>query len=156
VTSSWYVPGGNRERTHVTLRLRIESAMTGIRYVWLVCGLAVLILDIVGSLAARHWGFSYGNLSAISFLIYFCAGAGAGRLAGIWAGGVAGAITGLIDATVGWAIASALGIVSRAGPSPSPATTLLVALGVVLTSWVLGLLGGAVGKAVHRSVGADV
>jgi hypothetical protein len=129
--------------------------MTGIRYVWLVCGLAVLILDSLGSLAARHWGFSYGNLSVISFLIYFCAGAGGGRLVGIWAGGVAGAITALIEATVGWAISSALGAAPRGGLSLSPTAILLVVLSAVFTGWVLGLLGGAVGKAVHRSVAAD-
>jgi hypothetical protein len=129
--------------------------MTGIRYVWLVCGVAVLILDSVGSLAARHWGFSYSSLSVISFLIYFCAGVGGGRLVGIWAGGVAGAITALIEATVGWAISSALGAVPRGGSSLSPIAILLVVLSVVFTGWVLGLLGGAVGKAVHRSVAAD-
>ena len=129
--------------------------MTGIRYVWLVCGLAVLILDTLGAVAARHWGFSYSNLSGMSFLIYFCAGVGGGRLVGIWAGGVAGAITALIDATVGWAIASVLGATPRGGPSLSPTAALLVVLGVVFTGWALGLLGGAVGKAVHRSVAAD-
>jgi hypothetical protein len=121
------------------------------RYVWFVCGLAVLILDSLGSLAARRWGFSYGNLSGISYMIYFCAGAGGGRLAGIWAGGVAGAITALIDATAGWAISSALGVVPRGG-TLSAIAILLVVLGVVFTGWILGLLGGAVGKAVHRSV----
>ena len=114
--------------------------MTGIRYVWLVCGLAVLILDSLGSLAARHWGFNYSNLSGVSFLIYFCAGVGGGRLVGIWAGGVAGAITALIEATVGWAISSALGAVPRDGPALSPTAILLVVLSVVFT------------KAVHRSV----
>ena len=76
--------------------------MTSTRYVWLICGLAVLILDTLGSLAARHWGFAYGSLSAISFLLYFCAGVGAGRLANVWAGGIAGGVTALIDATLGW------------------------------------------------------
>jgi hypothetical protein len=127
--------------------------MTSTRYVWLVCGLAVLILDTLGSLAARHWGFAYGSLSAISFLLYFCAGVGAGRLAGVWAGGLAGGVTALIDATLGWAISSGVGANRRAGLTPL--TIVVVALGVVFTGWVLGLVGGAIGKAVHRSVAAD-
>jgi hypothetical protein len=127
--------------------------MTSTRYVWLVCGSAVLILDTVGSLAARRWGFAYGSLSAISFLLYFCAGVGAGRLAGVWAGGVAGGVTALIDATLGWAISSGIGAPRRAGLTAL--TIVVVALGVILTGWVLGLLGGALGKAVHRSVAAD-
>lgn len=127
--------------------------MTSTRYVWLVCGLAVLILDTLGSLAARHWGFAYGSLSAMSFLLYFCAGVGAGRLAGVWAGGLAGGVTALIDATLGWAISAGVGATQRAGLTPL--TIGVVALGVVLTGWVLGLFGGVIGKAVHRSVAAD-
>lgn len=127
--------------------------MTSTRYVWLVCGLAVLLLDTLGSLAARQWGFAYGSLSAISYLLYFCAGVGAGRLAGVWAGGIAGGVTALIDATLGWAISSGVGATRRAGLTPL--TFVVVALGVVLTGWVLGLFGGAIGKAVHRSVAAD-
>ena len=127
--------------------------MTSTRYVWLICGLAVLILDTLGSLAARHWGFAYGSLSAISFLLYFCAGVGAGRLAGVWAGGLAGGVTALIDATLGWAISCEVGATRGAGLTPL--TFVVVALGVVFTGWVLGLLGGGIGKAVHRSVAAD-
>jgi hypothetical protein len=123
--------------------------------VWLVCGVTVLVIDTLGSLAARHWGIAYGNLSAISFIVYFCAGAGAGRLAGIWAGSVAGGVTALVDATLGWAISSALGATHRDGPPLAPLQLAVVALGVVLTGWCLGLLGGVAGKAVHRSVGAD-
>jgi hypothetical protein len=128
--------------------------MTGTRYVWLVCGLAVLLLDTAGSLAARHWGFAYTNLSTISYIIYFCAGVGGGRLAGVWAGGLAGSITALIDATAGWAISSAIGA-NRAGGPIEPTAIVLVALGVVFTGWVLGLMGGAVGKMVHRSIVTD-
>jgi hypothetical protein len=129
--------------------------MTSVRYVWLVCILAVLILDTLGALAARHWGFSYANLSAISYLLYFCAGVGAGRLAGVWAGGVAGAVTALVDATLGWLISRALKAPQAAGPHLTPLTVVLVGLGVVFTGWALGLLGGAIGKVVHRSFAPD-
>ena len=139
--------------------------MTGTRYVWLVCGLAVLLLDLAGSLAARYWGFAYGNLSPVSFLLYFGAGVGEnfsslagdrrGRLAGVRAGGIAGAVTALVDATAGWAISSAVGVAGRPlWRSPGWEIT-LVALGVILTGWVLGLAGGILGKVVHRSVAAD-
>jgi hypothetical protein len=129
--------------------------MTGTRYLWLVCGLAVLTLDLAGSLAARYWGFAYGNLSAVSFLIYFCAGVGGGRLAGVRAGGTAGAVTALVDATAGWAMSSALGATAGSPSRLMGWEVVLVAAGVVFTGWVLGLVGGAVGKAVHRSVATD-
>lgn len=127
--------------------------MTGTRYVWLVCGLGVLTVDTLGAVAARHWGFPYANLAPVSYILYFCAGVGGGRLAGTPAGGVAGAVTALVDATLGWGIASLLG----ATPGPEPSLGVLVialaVLGMVFTGLVLGLLGGAVGKSVHRAVG---
>ena len=127
--------------------------MPSTRYVWLVCGVAVLLLDTFGSLAARRWGFAYESLRPISFLLYFCAGVGAGRLAGVWAGGMAGGVTALIDATLGWAISSGVGATRSTGLTTL--TLAVVALAVVFTGWVLGLIGGAIGKAVHRSVAAD-
>jgi hypothetical protein len=127
--------------------------VTGTRYVWLVCGLGVLIVDTLGALAARHWGFPYATLAPVSYILYFCAGVGGGRLAGTPAGGVAGAVTALVDATLGWGIASLLG----ATPGPERSLGLLVialvVLGAVFTGLVLGLLGGVVGKFLHRAVG---
>jgi hypothetical protein len=77
----------------------------GTRYVWLVCGLAVLLLD-------------------------------------------AGEITALVDATLGRALAVALG--APGGNSWGGAfATSVVALGVIVTGIGLGLAGGALGKVVH-------
>jgi hypothetical protein len=124
--------------------------VTSVRYVWLVCGLAILVLETIGSLAARHWGFADASLSAISYVLYFCAGVGAGRLDGVWAGGVAGAVTGLVDATLGWWISWTLGASQPARSHLPPLGIVLVALGVVFTGWASGLLGGAIGTVVHR------
>jgi hypothetical protein len=124
-----------------------------IRYVWLVCGIAVLLLDGGGALAARLWGFDYRALTPVSFILYFCAGVGGGRIAGVLAGGVAGAVTALVDATLGWALALALGVPDSASRLGTVATV-VVALGVVVTGAGLGLLGGMLGKLVHsRLVG---
>ena len=130
--------------------------MTSIRYVWLVCGLAILILETVGSLVARRWGFADAGICAISYLLNFCAGVGGGRLEGVWAGGVAGAVTGLVDATLGWLILRARRAPGAAELPLTPLAIFLVGAGVVFTGWALGLLGGAVGKLVRRTVSADV
>jgi hypothetical protein len=127
--------------------------VTGTRYVWLVSGLAVLILDTLGALAARHWGFPYGSLAPVSYILYFCAGVGGGRLAGTPAGGVAGAVTALVDATLGGGIAVVLGATPGLEGSHAPLVMALMVLGVVFTGLVLGLLGGVVGKFVHGAVG---
>jgi hypothetical protein len=118
------------------------------RYVWLVGGIAVLLLDAGGALAARLWGFEYRALAPVSFILYFCAGVGGGRIAGILAGGVAAAVTALVDATLGRAL-----VIALAPPGSSPrlgtAATLAVALGMVVTGAGLGLAGGLLGRLVH-------
>jgi hypothetical protein len=118
------------------------------RYVWLVCGTAVLLFDTGAALASRGWGFDYRSLAPVWFILYFCAGVGGGRIAGVLAGGVAGAITALVQATLGWAIATALGV-SGSSPPIGAVAAVMVALGVVVVGWGLGLAGGVLGKVVH-------
>ena len=72
---------------------------TGTRYVWLVSGTAVLVLDIGASLVSGRWGLGYAALRPVAIILYFCAGVGGGRLAGVLAGALAGAVTALVDAT---------------------------------------------------------
>ena len=119
-----------------------------IRYVWLVCGIAVLLLDTGGALASRLWGFEYRALTPVAFILCFCAGVGGGRIAGVLAGGVAGAVTALVDATLGRALAMVLGTPGSTPPLGA-LTTLVVALGVVVTGAGLGLAGGLLGRLVH-------
>ncbi len=121
---------------------------TGTRYVWLVSGTAVLVVDIGASLVSGRWGLDYAALRPVAIILYFCAGVGGGRLAGVLAGALAGAVTALVDATLGWAIAGAL----EARPTTPPLgvlATALVALATITTGWGVGLVGGVVGKVVH-------
>ena len=120
---------------------------TDTRHVWLIGGIAVLLLDAGGALASRAWGFEYRALAPVSLIHYICAGVGAGRIAGVVAGGIAGAATALVDATLGRALAIALGAGSRT--QLGPIGTAVVALGVVVTGCGLGLVGGLLGKMVH-------
>jgi hypothetical protein len=125
------------------------------RYVWLVCGVAVLLLDAGGVLASRLVHFEYAALAPVSFVLYFCAGVGGGRIAGVLAGGLAGAVTALVDTTLGRAVAIALGV-SGSSPRLGAVATLVVALGVIVTGAGLGLVGGLVGRLVHsRLVGSS-
>jgi hypothetical protein len=121
---------------------------TGTRYVWLVCGTAVLALDIVASLGSGHRGIGYAAVRPVAIIIYLCAGVGGGRLAGVRAGALAGAVTALVDATLGWAFAGALG--ARPGAAPLGAlATALVALATIATGFGIGLVGGVLGRVVH-------
>jgi hypothetical protein len=121
---------------------------TGTRYVWLVCGTAVLALNILGALVSGRWGLDQAAIRAIAVILYFCAGVGGGRIAGVRAGALAGAATALVDETLGRAIFGAL----SAGPTvhaPGVIGTAVVALGVIFTGLGVGLVGGALGKVVH-------
>lgn len=119
----------------------------GTRYVWLVCGTAVLALDSLGALVAGRLGLDEAAVRAIAIILYFCAGVGGGRLAGVWAGAAAGAATALVDATLGRAIGGALSV--RPAHPLGVVPTALVALGTVMTGLGVGLVGGVLGKLVH-------
>src|SRR3954468_20340818 len=118
----------------------------GTRYVWLVCGTAVLVLDILSSLTPERWGLGYATLRPVAIILYFCAGVGGGRIAGVRAGALAGAVTALIDATLGWAIAGAMGARPE---TPRLGATALVALATITAGTGIGLVGGVLGKVVH-------
>jgi hypothetical protein len=79
------------------------------RYVWLVSGTTVLVLDVLGALVPTRWGLDDAAVRAVAIILYFCAGVGGGRIAGVWSGALAGAGTALVDVTLGRAITAALG-----------------------------------------------
>ena len=131
----------------------MRARATSTRYVWLVCGIAVLVLDLLGALVSGHWGFDQAAVRAVAVILYFCAGVGAGRVAGVWAGALAGALTALVDATLGRAVIAVVGARPIA-PSPATLAGALVALGAIATGLGVGLVGGVLGKAVHSRLTA--
>ena len=130
----------------------MRRCATGIRYVWLVAGTAVLVLDILSALISPRWGFDDAAVRAVAIILYFCAGVGGGRVGGVWAGALAGAATALVDATLGRAVIGALG---ARQPSLGMIAAAVVALGMITTGLGVGLVGGVLGKVV-RSRLADL
>jgi hypothetical protein len=106
---------------------------TGIRYVWLVCGTAVLALDIVASSASGRRGLGYAALRPVAIVIYFCAGVGGGRLAGSGRPGRRGNGPGG----------------RHVGLGNGALATALVALATIATGFGIGLVGGALGQVGH-------
>src|SRR3954453_176129 len=123
----------------------------GIRYVWLVCGTTVLVLDMLGSLTPEHWGLGYAALRPVAIILYFCAGVVGGRLAGVRAGALAGAVTALVDATLGWAVAGAM-VARPEIPRLGATATVGVAFATITTGAGIGLVGGVLGKVVHSEL----
>jgi hypothetical protein len=69
----------------------------------------VLALALVGSIASRALGFDYDSLAPISLLMYAVVGAYVGVADTVARATLAGAIVGVVDATLGWAVAFAIG-----------------------------------------------
>jgi hypothetical protein len=129
------------------------------RYVWLVCGVAIALVECLSVLALRGRFVAADALHSLSYTLYLVAGIGAGRLEGsgrLWravrAGGLAGAVTGLVGSLVTQGMTRWLGL-GPLGPAVAPWLGVVVlALVAVATGGTMGLLGGIVGWGVHRAV----
>ena len=132
------------------------------RYVWLICGVAVVVIELLRAIALRGELVSDGALQSLVHTLFLVAGVGAGRLEitghvgrAIWAGVQAGAVTGLIGCTVSVGLSRFLRL-EPSGPMVPLAVHLLVLCGVtVATAATLGGLGGIAGWGVRRAVDPD-
>ena len=106
---------------------------------------------MAASIASRQLGFPYTDATVGSYILYAIGGFLAARRADLAFAAQVGAVLGLVDATLGWAVSSAI----HPNLPPMPRLTLamwvFVAIVVVLTSVVCALVGGAVGRATRRS-----
>lgn len=111
---------------------------------------AVLLFDLLASLASLRFGFSYGRASVGSYLVYLAIGFVAARTAAtgpIAAAAFAAGAVGLADASIGWAISWALGPGRLPATQPlTPARWLRTAAFVVVLAAVVGALGGVAGR----------
>src|SRR5258707_8094216 len=71
--------------------------------------IAVLVLDTIGSFASRRFGFNYGSLRVISWVLRIGTGFFAARYGGISLSVLVGGIVAFIDATLGWYISWIIG-----------------------------------------------
>jgi hypothetical protein len=110
---------------------------------------AVLALDTIGSFASRALGFDYAFLAPMTLLIAIAIGAYVGATERVSRAALAGAVVGVSDATVGWAIAWAIG---PGRPQIGERITLLGFFNTVVFVAVLGAAGAAVGAWLVRRV----
>jgi hypothetical protein len=87
------------------------------RYVWLICGTAVVVVEVLRAVALRSDIVGGEALESLRHTLYLVAGIGAGRLEvsgrvgrAIWAGLQAGGVTGIVGCSVGQGLAWALGL----------------------------------------------
>ena len=112
---------------------------------------AIVLFDVVASVASGQFGFPYRNAAVGSYILYAIGGFLAARQINLTFAAQLGAMLGLVDATLGWAASSAI----HSNVPPMPRLTIgswvFVAVVVVLTSVVCALVGGAIGRASRRS-----
>ena len=102
---------------------------------------AVILYDVVGSLASLSLGFNYQWLVFGSLVIYSVVGYFSGKRKNAAFGFLAGALMGLVDSTLGWYISWII------GPGKSEiemdATMILGTIAIVtILAALFGLIGG--------------
>lgn len=101
----------------------------------------MVAFDAVAAWAARTFGFDYAAAAWGSFLIYVAVGYAAGRETdSLRISAIAGAAVALVEATIGLAVAWAIGPgrIDGAGALPIAATIVLVAFAGGLIGWFGG------------------
>jgi hypothetical protein len=129
------------------------------RYVLLVCGAAILIVEVLSALALRRGWVSAEALHSLSYVLYLVAGIGAGRLevsarvqSALLAGALAGGFTSLVGSIVRQCMSWILGT-EPLGIAPAPWLGFLVLAAITVpTAATMGLLGGIAGWGVRRAV----
>lgn len=105
--------------------------------------LAVILLDSVGSLTSRAFNYNYSDLGLGSFIIYGATAFFAARQYGLSTGVLFAAILGFFDASVGWAISTALNANTDNVPMEiTPVTWAIAALFNTCFAALIGLIAG--------------
>jgi hypothetical protein len=115
--------------------------MIAIILILVVGALSVLTLDTIGSIAARQFGFAYGSLRIISWLLWFGTGFFAARYTSVSLSPLAGGIVALIDSTVGWYISWLIGPGRPRSEIDNMRIGQIISI-VTLKGAALGLIGG--------------
>jgi Na+/H+ antiporter NhaA len=93
-----------------------------------VAVVAVLLFETLGALAAKRWGFRYGNLTAPMWVLYLLLGLFVQvALLDVRLTVTVAAVAAVVEATAGWAIAA------RIGPGRLEASGARIAAGLALT-----------------------
>lgn len=111
--------------------------------------IAILLFDLIASIASRQLGFSYAWATIGSFTIYLVSGyiAAKSHARPIQAAAFVAAIVGLVEASVGWWISWQIGVGRPVdGKELTVGSWLTIAVFVTAFAAVLGAFGGFVGR----------
>jgi len=111
---------------------------------------AVLLYDVVGSIASLSLGFNYQWFVFGSLVIYGVVGYFVGKKKNAVFGFLAGALTGLVDSTLGWYISWTIG---PGKPEIEMDATMIIGTIVIVTilAALIGLIGGFAARTVNKT-----
>lgn len=107
--------------------------------------LAILIFDVLASLASRAFNFPYVAATPGSILIYAAAGFVAGRAHGVPQAAGVGVLVGEVESTIGWWLSTLIGPVQQATPV-TPEEFVRVVVDVAIIGGIVGAAGGWFGR----------
>ena len=105
-----------------------------------------LLFDLLAAIAGRVSGFHYGWRGPGSALIYTIAAYIVGRIANLKVATLVAASAAAADATLGWAIAWAIGPGRLPIESRDLPLFVGIVIGITLTGALLGVVGGLLGR----------
>lgn len=119
--------------------------MHGLKF-FALSSLAVIVFDVVASATSLLLGFPYAYAALGSAVLYVAFAFFAARKFGFGIAVLLGVTMGIVDATIGWALAWAIGPGRLASGALTLAIWLFTAAIVVALGAVYGLIGGGLGS----------
>ncbi len=120
-----------------------------------LCGaVAILVFDVIASVASRELGFPYRYAAIGSWLNYAVVAFAVGQRATIRGAVVATMFVGLVEASLGWWLSWLIGPGRWAAGTVTPAQVAFILVFVLITAGIIGGVSGTIGRAraVSRSV----
>jgi hypothetical protein len=108
--------------------------------------LAIVVFDLLASVASRTIGFRYSYATVGSWLIYAAFGFMIGRRVNVGAASLGVAIIALVEATIGWAVSWAIGPGRPPNGIPSIGVLAITVVLVTATGAIIGALAGVLAR----------
>ena len=129
------------------------------RNVWLICGTAVAVVEVLSAFARSRQVVSAEAMDSLRHTLFLVAGVGSGRLeasgrlrGAVWAAIQTGVVMGAVSCLLNHVLSRRFGLVPGEMAGMAMAHLLVVCFVTVLTAATLAGLGGIAGWGVRRAV----
>lgn len=116
------------------------------KYLLIAC-IAILLVDVIGSIASRQLDFNYTKIWPASLAVYGVLGFMLAKNETLLTTAWLTALLGIFDATVGWKASMLLNAnTGSINNHPSPLVWAITIVGVAIYAAVVGLISGGIAK----------